>query len=60
MGITLEFQKNIAIVTLDKPSNLNALSSDEFFLLAKLLRDVAVRPDVDITVVTGTGRLFSA
>lgn len=58
MPITVEYQGRIAIITLDVPEKLNALSSSGYFLLAKCMRDMASKPEVVITVLTGRGRFF--
>ena len=50
----------IAIITLNLPHKLNALSGDLYRELAHLLRKVADMPDITITLLTGTGRFFSA
>jgi Delta3-Delta2-enoyl-CoA isomerase len=58
--ITLTYQGRIAIVTLNQPSKLNALNRDLYYMLGERLREVEKRDDVFITVLTGTGRFFSA
>lgn len=58
--ILLEVKKNVAIITLNQPQKLNALSGALYFELAQFMRKVAAMPDVTITVLTGTGRYFSA
>jgi Delta3-Delta2-enoyl-CoA isomerase len=59
-SIAVTYQGRIAIVTLNQPDKLNALSIDLYQLLADRLREVEQRDDVYITVLTGTGRFFSA
>ena len=59
-AITLEYRGQIAIITLNSPDKLNALSSNDYFLLAQLMRNVARRDEIYITVLTGEGRFFSA
>ncbi|KAF8245077.1 ClpP/crotonase [Wilcoxina mikolae CBS 423.85] len=58
--IELSVNKNIATITLNIPEKLNALTFDLYFLLGKLMRQVAEMPEVTITILTGTGRYFSA
>ncbi|KAL2871335.1 dodecenoyl-CoA isomerase [Aspergillus lucknowensis] len=58
--ITVTYQDRIAIITLNIPKKLNALSADHYYLLGERLREVDKRDDITITVVTGTGRFFSA
>ncbi|KAJ6088391.1 hypothetical protein N7486_009652 [Penicillium sp. IBT 16267x] len=58
--ITLTYQDRIAIVTLNRPDKLNALNVGLYYTLAERLREIEKRDDIYITVVTGTGRFFSA
>ena len=58
--VTLRYQNTIAIVTLNIPAKLNAFTQDLYYLLAQRLREVDKRDDIYITVITGTGRFFSA
>ncbi|KAJ5660954.1 uncharacterized protein N7484_000326 [Penicillium longicatenatum] len=58
--ITLTYQDRIAIVTLNRPDKLNALNVGLYYTLAERLREVEKRDDIYITIVTGTGRFFSA
>lgn len=60
MCVNVEYRGRIAIVTLNVPGKLNALTSDGYFLLAKCMRDIANNPEVVITVLTGRGRFFSS
>ncbi|KAL4776082.1 ClpP/crotonase-like domain-containing protein [Aspergillus nidulans var. acristatus] len=58
--ITVTYKDRIAIITLNQPKKLNALSGDHYYLLGERLREVDKRDDITITVITGTGRFFSA
>lgn len=58
--ITLTYQDRVAIVTLNRPDKLNALNGDLYYLLGERLREIDQRDDIYITVLTGTGRFFSA
>lgn len=58
--ISLTYKGRIAIIKINRPSKLNALSQDQYYLLADRLREVERRDDIFITVLTGTGRFFSA
>ncbi|RMZ83768.1 hypothetical protein DV738_g957, partial [Chaetothyriales sp. CBS 135597] len=49
-----------AIITLNNPGELNALTSDHYFRISCLLRRIAEDPNITTTVLTGTGRFFSA
>lgn len=59
-GIKCEFRGRVAIVTIDRPKKLGALSQDHYFNIAQWLRHIDSREDVFITVLAGTGRFFSA
>lgn len=58
--VKLEIRGRVAIITINQPKKLGALSQDLFFHLSQLMRHVDGRDDVFITVLTGTGRFFSA
>ncbi|KAK2803852.1 hypothetical protein FQN50_006860 [Emmonsiellopsis sp. PD_5] len=58
--VTVTYQDRVAIITLNRPSKLNALGSDHYWELSQRMREVAERDDIFITVLTGTGRFFSA
>lgn len=58
--ITVTYQDRVAIITLNRPDKLNALNIDLYYLLGERLREVDKRDDIFITVLTGTGRFFSA
>ena len=58
--VSLEYRGRIAIVTLQNPKKLNALTKDGFYRLAKCLKEIEGHDEVAITLVTGTGRFFSA
>ncbi|KAJ5092376.1 hypothetical protein NUU61_007246 [Penicillium alfredii] len=58
--VTLTYQDRIAVVTLNRPEKLNALNQDLYCLLGERLREIDQRDDISITVITGTGRFFSA
>lgn len=59
-AVTLEVRGKIAIITLNLEKKLNAMTQDLYFRLSQLMREVAKRDDVFITVLTGKGRFFSA
>ncbi|KAI9832564.1 MAG: hypothetical protein M1819_004354 [Sarea resinae] len=58
--ITLTIRGKIAIITLNNPSKLNALTQPLYLLLAQHMRTAAANPETYITLLTGTGRYFSA
>ncbi|KEF61027.1 uncharacterized protein A1O9_02591 [Exophiala aquamarina CBS 119918] len=49
-----------AIVRLNKPQRLNALCMEEFYELANILLEIDLQDAICVTVLTGTGRFFSA
>jgi peroxisomal 3,2-trans-enoyl-CoA isomerase len=58
--IEVEYNGPIAVVVLNKPKKLNALTKDEFYQLARTLQEIANHDEVVATVLTGNGRFFSA
>lgn len=58
--VSLTYHDRVAIVTLNRPEKLNALTQDLYYLLGERLREIDQRDDIFITVLTGTGRFFSA
>ncbi|KAL8933712.1 MAG: hypothetical protein Q9211_005629 [Gyalolechia sp. 1 TL-2023] len=58
--VTLAIEGKIAVITLNMPQKLNALTKDLYYRLSCLMREVAARDDVYITILTGKGRYFSA
>lgn len=58
--IKLTYQGRLAIITLNRPKKLNALDADLYYLLGEHLREVDKRDDIYITILTGSGRYFSA
>lgn len=58
--ITLDYKDRVAVVTLNRPEKLNALNRDLYYLLGERLREIDQREDITVTVITGTGRFFSA
>lgn len=49
-----------AIITLNLPHKLNALSQDLYYQLATYLRQIADNPTIYLTILTGKGHYFSA
>ena len=56
----MEKRGNVAIIKLNKPSKLNAMSSEDWFQIACHMYEIAAMDDITITVLTGEGRFFSA
>ena len=59
-SVQLTYHGRIALITLNQPKKLNALSQDLYYQLACHMREVATRDDIFITILTGKGRYFSA
>ena len=59
-AVTLTTRGKIAIITLNLPKKLNALTQDLYYRISCLMREVASRDDIYITLLTGKGRYFSA
>ncbi|KAF2734879.1 peroxisomal d3,d2-enoyl-CoA isomeras-like protein [Polyplosphaeria fusca] len=59
-AVTLEYRGKLAIITLNNAKKLNSMNQDQYFHLATLMHEVAARPDIYITILTGKGRYFSA
>lgn len=59
-AVKLTYQDRTAIVTLNRPGKLNALNQDLYYALGERLREIEQRDDISVTVITGTGRFFSA
>jgi Delta3-Delta2-enoyl-CoA isomerase len=59
-AVTLRTTGRLAIITLSRPKALNAMNQDYYYRLSCLLRQIADDPKVTVTILTGTGRFFSA
>lgn len=59
-GVKFETRGKVAIVTLNIPKKLNAMTQDHYFRVSQLLREIARMDDIYITVLTGKGKFFSA
>nr|POE93040.1 3,2-trans-enoyl-coa isomerase [Quercus suber] len=58
--VLFEVRGKIAIITINRPKRLNAVTQNHYMHLARLLNYVATRDDIFITVLTAKGRFFSA
>ncbi|KAI9718907.1 MAG: hypothetical protein M1812_003791 [Candelaria pacifica] len=58
--VTLRTHRKIAIITIQQEKKLNALNYDGYCRLCSVMREVAARDDIYITILTGKGRYFSA
>lgn len=57
---TTSYGPRIAVITINRESKLNAVTQDHYFRIACLLMEIAKMPEVVVTIVTGTGRFYSA
>ena len=53
-------QGRVAIITLNQPKTLNAMTQPYYYRVSCLLREIAEDPSISVTVITGSGRFFSA
>jgi peroxisomal 3,2-trans-enoyl-CoA isomerase len=53
--VTLEYKDRIAIITINNEKKANALTQDQYYILATHMREVATRDDVFITLLTAKG-----
>jgi enoyl-CoA hydratase/carnithine racemase len=58
--VRLTVEGHVAVLTLDRPAKLNALTSEMTAELAGHVAGLNARPDIRAVVVTGTGRAFCA
>lgn len=58
--ISVEYRGRVAVITIDNASKLGALSQPQYYELATKMNEVAGHDEVFVTVLTGTGRFFSA
>lgn len=56
--VLVEVRDRVAVITLNRPDRLNALTADMGAAYARALRDADADPDVRVAVVTGAGRGF--
>ena len=60
LGITYEVRGRTTIITLNSPKALNALSSEQYLRLGKLVEEADAEEDTVATIIQGSGRFFSA
>jgi peroxisomal 3,2-trans-enoyl-CoA isomerase len=58
--VALRIQGRVPIITLNDSKKLNAMNDSSHYRLSCLMREAAKNIDVTFTVLTGTGRFFSA
>jgi len=59
-AVSVEYKGRLAIITIDNQKKLNALTQEQYYRIAQLMREVATHDEVYITVLTGKGNYFSA
>lgn len=60
MSVDLEYKGPVAIITINNPDQLGALTGDMIVSLGHRLREASDRKDTYITLLTGKGRFFSS
>ncbi len=58
--VNLDYRGTLAVITLNNPAKLNALTKDLYYQIASCLYEVAARNEILITLLIGRGRFFSA
>lgn len=56
----VKYVNRTAVITINRPEKLNAMTMDLYYELSNKLREIEQRDDITVTVITGTGRFFSA
>ena len=59
-AVLYETRGKIAIITMNLPKKLNAMTQDYYFRMSQLLRQAGADDNIFITVLTAKGRFFSA
>ncbi|KAF2160920.1 hypothetical protein M409DRAFT_59449 [Zasmidium cellare ATCC 36951] len=60
MSVDLEYSGHVAIITINNPKQLGALTRDMMAQLGHHMREAAENKDVYITLLSGKGRFFSS
>jgi len=58
--LKLDVVDGIAIVTLNRPQALNALNSQFFREMDRMVADIKARDDIKVLIITGEGKAFAA
>jgi peroxisomal 3,2-trans-enoyl-CoA isomerase len=58
--VKVSYSGRIATITIDNDKKLNALGADGYYAISVALREIALRDNIYITILTGKGRYFSA
>src|ERR1700712_6043778 len=59
-GLRVEKQNKVMTITLNAPESMNAFSAEMHYSMSRIWEDVHDDPDVNVVVLTGAGRAFSA
>jgi enoyl-CoA hydratase len=59
-GILVTAEGGLRIITLNRPDDLNASTTEMLFAYPRLFRALAEDPEARVAIVTGAGRAFSA
>ena len=59
-GLTVEKQDKVMTITLNAPESMNAFSAEMHYSMSRIWEDVQDDPEVNVVVLTGAGRAFSA
>ena len=59
-GLKVEKQDRVMTITLDAPESMNAFSAEMHHSMSRIWDDVQDDPEVNVVVLTGAGRAFSA
>ena len=58
--VSLEFNKNRAVITMSRPENMNALNEEVMSQLDEKFSEAESRPEIDTIILTGSGKAFVA
>lgn len=58
--LLIERADNVLTITLNNPDKLNAVGPSMHDEIVRVLRELEGRHDIDVVVLTGAGRAFSA
>jgi enoyl-CoA hydratase len=59
-GLLVEKQDKVMTITLNAPESMNAFSPEKHYSISRIWEDVQDDPEVNVVVLTGAGRAFSA
>jgi len=59
-GLKVEKQDKVMTITLNAPESMNAFSAEMHYSMSRIWEDVHDDPEVNVVVLTGAGRAFSA